>query len=826
MVRKYKNFLQWYYGEGLKVYMQAAYNVLIFLPSFFSFRLLSRTLFLPWHRDVSLRSWQGFQPLRSLQILLWNIFSRAIGLLVRISTLLLGVMCTALFCIVAIIGLMIYCAWPGLLIASIILLISGQWAIACVALTILFLAIMWAYLHYRQFFHKSYAKMDIISLTKQPWFHRVWERFGIREKDVPKKSLTSLEHFKQFLKKHELSVEEAQDVIAWEMKYQSAREEMSRPFSKETLSNIHPIGRLWHYGYTLLLNRFSHDLSKNDFSSYGREKLHGHKKALHAMEIALAKPEENSVLLVGDEGVGRTMLVHALAEKVRNGSYGGGVIGEQRILQADLVGAVASARERGRDVEFVVQSYFHEAAFAGNVTLYLENFEQYFAIEESHREVDFSYSALLQQYMPYPHFRMIATVTEDAFQSLQQTHSPMLTHFSVIHVQEMTSDEAIKTLFTHFYDRSQTVFTYQALREIVVDSGRYTNTGPLPARALTLATEVRTDWRQSGSAGFVTPEIVQKFITQKTGIPLGQITEKAEQQKLLSLEDRLSEQVIAQPRATHVIASALKRMRSGIARPNRPAASFLFMGPTGVGKTEMAKVVAGEYFGKREKIARIDMSEFTGRSALSKLIGSRETGEKGILTDMVTKEPYGVLLLDEIEKADSAILDVFLQILDEGFAHNGFGRKLHFTSMIVIATSNAGSRTIAQLGETAESKQLQERVLGEVVADGTFRQEFLNRFDDVIVFDMLDVDSMEHITGLMLEKFAARVAQEQNITVTFDGAIQRLITQYGYEPKNGARSILRYIDKTLSDALATKLITGDTMRGSEVHFTEADLHQK
>ncbi len=821
-MRKYKNFLQWYYGKGIRDYGTAVRNVMSFLPRFFSFGLLGRTLFAPWHRDISLRSWAGVQPLKSLQRLIWNLFSRFVGLFIRLGTLALGAVCLCAFLIFAVILFVVYFAWPGVAIVSMVFFFAGHWIIGGVLAVMLGVCGGWAYLNYRQFFHRPYAKMDILMLAQQPWFHRVWERFGIAADDVAPEVLSSLDAFESFLRTHEMSLEEAQDVIAWEMEYQRSREEVARPFSQKALDRIHSLGRWWHYGYTPTLNRFSHDLSRNDYSSYGREKLHGHQREMSAIESALQKPGENNVLLVGEPGVGRTFLVHLLAQRVRNGIYRGTVLGEQRILEADLSQAIAKAKDRGRDPEFVAQGYLHEAAHAGNVTLFLKNFEQYFDRHTSHSR-DFSYAAMLDEYAPLPHFRMIATTSEEAFQSVLRVHDGMLAHFSVIHVDEMNEEHAIQTLFTHFYDRSRTVFTYQALREIVRDSARYTNTGPLPSRALALAEEVKTYWRGAGGAGWVTPDVVLSYITHKTGIPLGHVTGKEEQQKLLTLEENLAQRVIAQPEAARALAEALRRMRSGIARPHRPAGSFLFLGPTGVGKTEMAKTVAAEYFGGEDKVARIDMSEYQGSGALTKLLGSRSTGEKGSLSEIVATQPYSVLLLDEIEKADASVLDIFLQILDEGFAHNGFGRKLHFTSMVIIATSNAGSRAIAHMVAQGDVKNLQEQVLARVVESGIYRQEFLNRFDDVVVFTPLDVQAMQKVTKLMLAKFAARIAQEQNVVLTFADDVSAKIVEKGYEPKNGARSILRYIDKTLADVLAKKLISGNVLRGDAVHFSASDL---
>jgi ATP-dependent Clp protease ATP-binding subunit ClpC len=265
-------------------------------------------------------------------------------------------------------------------------------------------------------------------------------------------------------------------------------------------------------------------------------------------------------------------------------------------------------------------------------------------------------------------------------------------------------------------------------------------------------------------------------------------------------------------------------MRSGMVRPNKPAGSFLFLGPTGVGKTEMAKALAEQYFGSENKIIRLDMSEFQGENALGRLIGSKKLKQEGALTTAAQNHPYALLLLDEIEKANSRVLDIFLQILDEGFVHDGFNRKINFSTMIIIATSNASSSLIKEMiEEGAQDEDIKKQVIDAIIKKGIFRPELLNRFDDVVMFHSLKKDDIPKIVKLMLVKFVKRMKTEQHIEVVFDEEVIQKIIENGFEPIFGARSLLRYIDDVVADALARKIITDKIRRGETIQFKKEDL---
>ena len=661
--------------------------------------------------------------------------------------------------------------------------------------------------------------MNIEELHEQKWFYRVYERIGVSKDEIPKEVLSDFKFFTDFLTQKDITVDEFEKIISWEIEKQQEREEDARIFSAKKFLKRQPIGLNWHFGYTVTLDRYANDLTRFDTSTYVKAPFFGFNQEMHLIEIVLARPSENSIILTGEAGTGKHMIIHELARRVRNGYFVDNFMQHMRILECDFASIMAQVRSEGGDAELVINNLFHEAAYAGNIILVVDNFEKYMHTESSQ---GFSFSAIIDQYASLESFRMIAITTEDDFYDSIHKNRVLMRHFDIVSVQEVDEENAMKILFTKFYGKDHTPFTFQALRQIIIDSEKYTNTAPLPTRAIDLAMEIFIFW-QNHDTGFITAQTVDEFIREKTGVPVGKMQE-GESDELLSLEDTFHKYIVGQDYAVRTVAAAVRRMRSGMARPNKPAGSFLFLGPTGVGKTEMAKVLSEQYFGARDKIMRLDMSEFQGENALDKLIGSRELNQQGILTTIARENPYGLLLLDEIEKANPHVLDIFLQVLDEGFLHDAFGKKVNFTTMIIIATSNAAAIVIKQMIEDGiKDDAMKKKVIDTIINSGAFRPELLNRFDDVIIFHPLNDDYIPNVVRMLLDKFSARMEKEQHITVVFDDDIVQKIIDDGFDPVFGARSIIHYIDDTVADALAKKLIRGNIMRGETLHFTIADM---
>ena len=814
-----KSFIRWYISEGLQEMFSVWKRIMLFVPRYFSIGLLFRTLFVPWHRDISLKTWRGFSPLRSIERFLWNLFARVVGAAVRSCVISSSLVLWVLLSMLGLLGVILYVCAPGVLVITIILFFSPLRFGALLVFIFTLLIIYGAYRTFRVSGHLLYTTMSMKQLHEQEWFYRVYERIGVTPAEIPYEILDDFQVFQKFLTKRDITVEEFESIIAWEIEQQQEREEDAKFFSEKKMLRQRPIGLNWHFGYTVQLDRYVDDLTRFDTSDYMQASFHGFDQEMSMIEIVLARPHENNIVLTGPAGVGRHMIIHELARRIRTGYFENNFMQHMRVVQCDFSNVITQAKSRDEDPEFVIRSLFHEAAYAGNVIFVVDNFEQYI---ETNATRGFSFTMIIDEYASMESFRMIAIATDEAFHENIDMNQIIKRHFDVIQVHEMDEKHAMKVLFTRFYGKKHTPFTFQALRQIITDSTRFTNSAPLPTRAIGLAIEVMLSWQRTG-VGFITPQTVDAFITQKTGIPVGDIAQE-EQTKLLSLEDSLQEMIIGQNAAVQTVASAVRRMRSGMSRSNKPAGTFLFLGPTGVGKTEMAKAIAAQYYGSSDSIVRIDMSEYQGQNAVDRLIGSKELSQQGVFVSAVREHPYALLLLDEIDKANPRVLDLFLQILDEGFVHDAFGRKVSFTSMIIIATSNAGALMIKKMVDMGmDPSQEEAKVVNGIIESGAFRPEFINRFDDVVIFGPLEGMEIQEVTQLLLQKFSARVLEEQNLEVNFAPGVVEKIIEKGYDPTFGARSIMHYIDDAIADVFAKKLIMGNVHRGETIQFTVEDM---
>ncbi|HEU0051085.1 MAG TPA: ATP-dependent Clp protease ATP-binding subunit, partial [Patescibacteria group bacterium] len=376
--------------------------------------------------------------------------------------------------------------------------------------------------------------------------------------------------------------------------------------------------------------------------------------------------------------------------------------------------------------------------------------------------------------------------------------------FGKVMVQELSPDDSIRVLLaksgTIEYQNS-VFFSYAALEKTVQLAARYIRDARLPESAIQIAKEAAVRARKEhGEGSFVMVDDVASVVHEKTNIPVEAVTQD-ESAKLLNLEERLHKRVIGQEEAVMAVAQAIRRARAEMREGKRPIANFLFLGPTGVGKTELAKAVAAEYFGSEQAMVRLDMSEYQDASSVARVIGAPGDNRGGLLTEAVRNRPFTIVLLDELEKAHPDILTLFLQVMDDGRLTDGVGRTVDFTNVVLIATSNAGTNFIQDQVKAAVPLEQIKTALLERELKGIFRPEFLNRFDGVIVFKPLTMDDVTQIAWLMVNGIAKRLEEKGIIFRADDAAVEEL-AQIGFDPLFGARPLRRVIQEKVENGLA------------------------
>lgn len=815
------SYFFWHYAKGFASVLSAWLNILRALSRVFGVGRLFVTLVSPWKRDVTPKTWVGLQPLATINRLLMNVFSRMMGAIVRLMVIVVGVTVLAVACAVGVVSIVVW-----LLSVPVFLFLVFQfsargdlWRAEQIAMLVSGIGTAWSLLSYVSRLPESFFPEDRNDLFRRPYFSRVLGRLGIRKRDFHRKDWESDDAFAKRLSELNLTAETFDAIVAYEAAAAERRARRGRPFLWENLRKSVPIGRGWNYGYTVKLDRYCTDLSKSDFSEYSRLHLFGREDEFRVATLVMARPQQNSIFLVGDAGIGKKTFVHALARKIREGDLP--AYEHLRLLVFDLGAAVGDAMNRGEDIESALRMLFMQAAYAGNVVLVIDHIDTFLGGDPNHPNL----APLLSEFLALPTFRVIGLIGAGKYHDLARTDEPALKFFEAVYLREpdeiVTREILLNVLEPE--ERGGVIFTWKALQSIVELSGQYEWDVPYPEKALDLAQETLLHHRSSPDGSFITPSTVRSFVSIKTGVPIGDLDDD-EKDRLLRLEEIMHARVIGQEDAVRQVSESMRRARAGFGNPKRPIGSFLFLGPTGVGKTETAKALAEAYFGGEDRMVRLDMSEFQGSDAAERLIGSRISGEEGQLTAVMKEHPFSVLLLDEIEKAYPKALDIFLQVIDEGFVTDGFGRKINFRKCIIIATSNASSALIAELlGHGATPEQAKKEVVADIVKQGTFRMEFMNRFDSLIFFSPLSTSELGSVVSVKLAALAARIRKEKNITLSFGGGVAGAIVSRGYEPEFGARSLNRYLEDKVEDLIVRKVLTGAVKEGGGCEISVVDL---
>ena len=648
------------------------------------------------------------------------------------------------------------------------------------------------------------------------------------------------------------------------------------------------------FNSTPTLNQFGNDLTKQ--AEEGRlDPVIGRKSETERVVQILSRRTKNNPCLIGEPGVGKTAVVEGLAEKIISGNVPE-ILKNKRVVSIDISSMVAGAKYRG-DFEERIKKSLNEAKKAGDVILFIDEIHTIVGAGSAEGAIDAA--NILKPLLARGEIQVIGATTLNEYRKYIEKDSALERRFQPIMVSEPSSEDTIQILkgIRDKYEAHHNVkISDEAIKQAVELSIRYINDRFLPDKAIDVIDEAssrarlasytepeklkkleeelqalakekeeaiavqdfekaavlrdkertekekiekeREKWKEKSSKKVIniTEEDIANVISNWTGIPATKISQ-TENEKLKKLEETLHKRVIGQEEAVTAVAKAIRRGRVGLKDPKRPIGSFLFLGPTGVGKTELSKALAEAMFGNEDSMIRVDMSEFMEGHSVSKLIGSPPGyvgyDEAGGLTEKIRRKPYSVILFDEIEKAHPDVMNILLQILEDGRLTDGTGRTVDFKNSVIIMTSNVGARLISEnktLGfgtpdanKEKEEENKYEETKKQVMAElkKTFRPEFINRIDEIIVFHKLTKNEINEIIDLMLKETKKRL-EAQGIEISIDKSVKELISKKGTDEAYGARPLRRAIQSYLEDKLAEAILDGQLQKGVKAKVSAKD----
>lgn len=572
-------------------------------------------------------------------------------------------------------------------------------------------------------------------------------------------------------------------------------------------SHARPIGQSLSFGYTNTLDRFSVDITGLTLPSF-----YFKKDTITQMEKTLLRVENNNVLLVGEPGVGRHATIDALASEILNGRLPN--LEHKRVVNLDTI-ALTGLSKNAIEVRSNFENVLKEAKNAGNIILVIDQIDKIVSSGPGRMDI----SEVLEQTLTDNSLPIIGITTNEDFAEFVRPNANFMEKFEKLSLEETSPEETMTILAGESlknYQKTGITIHLVAINEIVQKSNRLMPQRMQPEKSVLIYEDAIAVAKQQ-KLKTIDVGIVDTILSEQTKTPVGSIT-KPEAQKLKDLETLLHQRIIGQDEAIIQIAKAMRRSRAELDTGTKPIGSFLFLGPTGVGKTETAKALAQAYFGDENRMVRLDMSEFQDQASLSRLIGNASQKSQGILATQIRDHPFALLLVDEFEKASREVHNLFLQILDEGFLTDAFGRKVSFDNVIIIATSNAGAEYIRELMTTAkfDAATLSKKLEDEVLKQGQFTPELINRFDAVIVYQPLTQDQVIKIAKLVLEQLAKKLKDSKNINLEVSDELCALVAQKGFDPVFGARPIRRLIADKIEDPIAKMIIDGSMKNGGTI----------
>jgi ATP-dependent Clp protease ATP-binding subunit ClpC len=801
-------FLNWFYTEGVNYYMKSWAGSINWVRHYFSLGLLLRTLLSPWKRQIEIDQSPGFNFQKKFETFTFNLISRGVGAIVRLILFGVGIFFIVFICLGGAMGFVFWLIMP----------FFGY-------------PVYQKYLKQpKNFVSSLISKLKIsqseplMILLNNDAGNFVASHVGITLEDLLQNAKPQNANF------DELKAENYFQIITflldsgvWDENYLDTKKIGKNDFlmgaswwdqkrSDETKIGGSEYGRPGlalelTFGYTPVLNKYSIDMSAPQSFSH---RLIGRQPVVSRMERVLSAG--NSVLLVGQPGVGKKTVVLEFAKRAANGQLGPSMV-FKRVMELDYNSLLSESKDLNVKKNTLSQ-ILAEASYAGNIILMIKDIHRL-----TNPEVEgYDFTDIFDTHLEKRDLKIIAVSANTEYERFVAPNMRLRKYLEKVEITPPPKEDAMLIILeaAKRWERlTGFVITIPSLRNILDESDRYVTEVPFPEKALELLDAVIT-YKQQKGGDIITVEDTNAVLAEKTGISFANLTNE-EESRLGNIEELIHERLVNQESAVSLIGKTLRAKTIGVIKENRPLGSFLFLGPTGVGKTETAKVLSSVYYGGEESIIRFDMAEYSGAEGFERLIGSVSDNQPGALTTAIKNRPASLLLLDEFEKASKEIYNLFLALLDEGVITDAFGKKIICRHLFVLGTSNAGAEFIRQqVSQGIKGAELQKSVVNFVLEKEIFSPEFLNRFDGVVVYEPLAEEHLVKIARIMLADLAKNLkAKNIHLEIT-DDAAQKLAKD-GYDPAFGARAMKRIVNLNLGDVIGKAILgkeigEGDTIK--------------
>ena len=581
------------------------------------------------------------------------------------------------------------------------------------------------------------------------------------------------------------------------------------------------IGRDLSFGWSPRLDRYGSNITEGIMTGgLLRREIEGHEEVLQQMTHVLSQSGRRNATLVGEVGVGKTTLVYALAQRLMEGKRKTSPeLRYRQIIELNAATLLSHAKGRG-DIEGLLIQLFNEAIHAKNIIIFLD--EAHLFLQDGTGSVDLS--NILLPVLDGGALQIILSIDDQNWLRLSQLNPGLTQLMNRVVVQPLDRTDSLLVMEDQILlleARNPVVFVHQSLTEAYAMADRFITDQAFPGKAIRLL-EAAVGFPEDKH--FITQKSIQQAVEKNFGVKVQVASSSEERDTLLNLEGRIHERMINQVRAVQVVSDALRRARAGVRNQNKPIGTFLFLGPTGVGKTELAKSLAAVYFGGEDRIVRVDLNEYSQESDVSRLLEVGAANSTS-LTAQIAKQPFSVVLLDEIEKAHPNVLNVLLQLLDEGMLRDAQNRPVSFKDAIVIATSNAGADKIrAHIDSGQAIEQFEDEFITELIDSNLFKPEFINRFDETVLFRPLTVEELKQVVDLIVLGINKTLAPQKYSVLLTDEA-KTFLAQEGYDPRLGARPLRRVTQRSIENIMAQKILEGSITPGSVIQLDVTELQE-